>query len=230
MNSKSKDTVIYEAVEGYNVEKFNLCAGCGCGNFALEVYKNNHPKYGEYWCVSCLECGCTMTGRTQKELLENWNADVFKEPEKEDLDSCKEYMEECICGASASGAHITKIQDKYHCFCSECDRHIKADTKKQMVLHWNDRNYNIPFVMIKRHEEKEREVARAREAARAERRHIDSAYMRPTRINPMSIVRAVEDEALRRKAKELSWEKHVWGWLTFEDQWTLDKAISRGLL
>lgn len=212
------------------VKKFNLCSGCGCDNFALEVYKNNHPKYGEYWCVTCQECGCTMTAHTQEKLLEKWNADVLKEPEKEDLDGCREYMEECICGASASGVRITKIQDKYHCLCSECDRHIIADTKKQMASYWNDRSHNIPLVMIKRHEEKEREAARKREAARAEHCHIDSAYMRLTRINPISIARTMEDEALRRKAKELSWEKHVWGWLTFEDQSILDKAILRGLL
>lgn len=67
------------------VKKFNLCSHCGCGNFAFEVYKNNDPKYGGYWCVSCLECGCNMTGCSKEELLKNWNADLFKEPEKKEI-------------------------------------------------------------------------------------------------------------------------------------------------
>ena len=207
-------------------KRFNACGNCGTSNDGFDVFRNNHPKYHD-WCVQCTNCGRNMQAETLNELLKNWNADVFEEPEKEDLDSSREYMEECICGCSAQNADITKIQDKYHCICPECGRHITADTRRQMVLHWNDRSHAIPPVMIKRHE---REVARRREAIYAQRPHTDSAGMRSTRINPMVVARAVEEEKLRQKAKELSWKKFICGGLPFEEQWTLDKAIFSGLL
>lgn len=196
-------------------KKFNACGNCGTSNDGFDVFRNNHPKCHD-WCVQCMNCGRNMMAKTVDELLKNWNADAFKEPEKEDLDSSREYMEKCICGCSAKDADIKKIQDKYHCICPECGRHITADTRRQMVLCWNDRSYVIPLVMIKRHEiEMVQREAAQRKAAHAQRCHTK---------------RGMEDEALRCRVQKILREKSIFGSISLNDMQILDKARLHGLM
>lgn len=60
-------------------KKFNICSRCGSGNFALEIGKDQSPKYDRVY-VLCTECGNNMNAENMDRLLIDWNADGYKEP------------------------------------------------------------------------------------------------------------------------------------------------------